>query len=462
MGPGEGARHGRQRPARVGGDSARTGRRRSTHRRHRQPVARWRHRSRATQGAVAAWSARHIAGRAQGRNPAGTCDDELDAVRRRSRAHAPARHIRCRHHRRRSHQWQATPRAISHRRQSPRRTRQGLRGHRGFADGCRQRRRRRVPHVRDPQRGRHSRGLRLHSRPLTARARRQRARHRRTSHQCSAPQVATFPTHRRPRGGCPWRWCGHCRSQHHRSTATEGHPDQRLGPVLGDARGHRNNRCVRQQPPRGVAVRLLVNGCHRHRLPRQLGGVGRAHRHHSTAGREGDSGDHRRNAGRRNGRGVRRPSAARTARDGHRRDRARERLRRHRHRLRTVRLRRRPRDLGNHAAELGCLHRRIGHRPALCRQGAHRQHPADLRHRTHRRQRLLGLRLRGNRRSCRPHSHHGVRLLHRTSRAHRPARVGTQHRQGGEEGRRRRQQDSPRCAPVWTQLGGRHDRHLPA
>ena len=82
--------------------------------------------------------------------------------------------------------------------------------------------------------------------------------------------------------------------------------------------------------------------------------------------------------------------------DGHRRVRRRRRLRRHRHRLRAVRLRRRSRTRGRRPGRTGWRSWTSWRPPARRRSHAHRQHPARLRRRPDRRQRVLGLRLRGD------------------------------------------------------------------
>jgi hypothetical protein len=69
---------------------------------------------------------------------------------------------------------------------------------------------------------------------------------------------------------------------------------------------------------------------------------------------------------------------------------------------------------------LGRLHHRTRRGTARRREAAHRQHSADLRQRTQRRQRVLGVRLRGHRRGRRPHPHHGLRLQRRRGRPDRP------------------------------------------
>ena len=93
--------------------------------------------------------------------------------------------------------------------------------------------------------------------------------------------------------------------------------------------------------------------------------------------------------------------------------RRRRRLRRHRHRLRAVRLRRRPRHVGDDAPELGGVRRRAVAAAARRRAHADRQHPAGVRRRPDRRQRLLGLRLRGDHAARRHDPRHGLRLLGR-------------------------------------------------
>ncbi len=101
------------------------------------------------------------------------------------------------------------------------------------------------------------------------------------------------------------------------------------------------------------------------------------------------------------------------------------RLRRHRHRLRAVRVRRRPRHLGDHAAELGRVHR--GARRRRCTPTVARSRsafPPVYDARPDRRQWLLGLRLRGDRRARRSDPHHDLRLLRRRAGSDRPARVG--------------------------------------
>ena len=106
--------------------------------------------------------------------------------------------------------------------------------------------------------------------------------------------------------------------------------------------------------------------------------------------------------------------------------RRRRRLRRARHRLRAVRVRRRSRHVGHDATELGGLHRGAVATPARRWANADREHPARVRRRPDRRQRLLGLRLRRHHAARRHHPGDGLRLhgAVREPRSDRPAGVG--------------------------------------
>ena len=154
------------------------------------------------------------------------------------------------------------------------------------------------------------------------------------------------------------------------------------------ARRHASTSCRRSGSGPPASTRSRSRPRRRPTRPQQF--IETARRHQSPARRL----DPRRHQGRRDGRHPRRPGPAGPPRRRHRDVRRRRRLRRHRHRLRAVRLRRRPRHVGGDAPELGGVHRRAVAAAARRRAHADRQHPAGLRRRPDRRQRLLGLRLR--------------------------------------------------------------------
>ena len=137
---------------------------------------------------------------------------------------------------------------------------------------------------------------------------------------------------------------------------------------------------------------------------------------------------------------------------------------RHRPRLRAVRLRRRPRHVGDDAAELGGVRRA---------SSAERLHadgrtltvsiPPVYDDRPDRRQRYWVYDYGGHRAARRRHPHHGLRLLDRSSRARSPRSTGsTRIIDGADRGRRRTRRSwcsASRCTAATGSVGD--DRHVP-
>ena len=112
-------------------------------------------------------------------------------------------------------------------------------------------------------------------------------------------------------------------------------------------------------------------------------------------------------------------------------------------------------------AELGDVRPGARRPPARRRADPHGQRAADIRRRAHRRQRLLGLRLRRHRPARRRDPHHGLRLLDGSAGPDRAARLGRRDRRRRHRRRRRSGEAGARHPAVRAQLGDRDHRRMP-
>ena len=111
---------------------------------------------------------------------------------------------------------------------------------------------------------------------------------------------------------------------------------------------------------------------------------------------------------------------------------------------------------------LGGVHRGARGRTARRRSHADREYPAGVRRRPDTRERVLGVRLRSDRRARRSHPHHGVRLLGGRARPDRAARLGGVDDHGSDRGNRFTGQTGPRPSRLRTQLARRNIGECPA